>query len=208
MFLPYLSLLPKQDDEVGDILTRAMTGEIAVGSYHPLPSLPAKESSRISTTPIPARSGRGGVIQSAEVTRRRPISSGKTKVDNQLQEHGDIFDVGESTSETENKEVISENLLKKKAALPSDEDVMMPGKEVEAVSHYSEEVVPRRENSKLRELLRAIESYDRYSKICCESACVQVHNTIISETIIIMFVVCPVVPHGFFFELVNTGFCG
>ena len=162
---PFFQNTGKQDDEVGDILTRAMTGEIAVGSYHPLPSLPVKESSRISTIPIPSRSGRGGVIQRAEVTPRRPISSGKAKVDDHPQEHGDIFDIGESTNEMENKELVSEKLSKKKAALPSDEDVMESEKEVEAVSHYSVEVVPRRENSKLRELLRAIESYDRYSKI-------------------------------------------
>ena len=205
----------QQDDEVSDILTRAMTGEIAVGSYQPLPSI-GKDSSRVSTTPIPARSGRGGVIQRSVVTSGQPVSKKvrqayhpeqadqPKKVDRLEQadhleraeqherpdhleqaeqheradRHGqahrhkqadrpekkdaiEVEDIVHAAKRTEEKWLLVEKEAKEEAGVQSHEDVLELEEESEKASYSAVEVVTRREKNKLRDLLSAIESYDR-----------------------------------------------
>lgn len=148
-----------------------MKGEIAVGSYGPLPHI-AKDitkTNKMSTTPVPARHGRGGVVQNTAAVEERPFSlSVKRQVKKTFQRDlfGDEEEVSEGEEETgwkgDRKELARED-EKMEAEVPLDEPLSEVGGEVGGVSQTETQLLlPRRENSTLRELLRAIESYDRY----------------------------------------------
>ena len=139
-----------------------MKGEIAVGSYGPLPTV-----AKVSTTPIPPRLGRGGVVKGTKGDEEeeeegiffldaRKLSE-KTKERNQLKEEQttdkEKYDSGEG--------VMREGGKKTATSLPWEEPLMETERELGGVSDHETQQVPRRENSKLRALLRAIESYDR-----------------------------------------------
>ena len=154
-----------------DILDKAMRGEIAIGSYTPLPSVKdhVHTKKKLSTIPVPAHRGRGGVVQRTEVgegRHLRPVSlSAGTQVHRSVQ--GSLLDNREpdteedkDVKETRECEELTREESKTKELFPSDEPQLESGKEVgEALQPESQ--LSKRENSTLRELLRAIESYDR-----------------------------------------------
>ena len=145
-----------------------MKGEIAVGSYGPLPTV-----AKVSTTPIPPRLGRGGVVKGTrgDADEEEEEEEGiffldarklaeKTTERHQLKEEQttEKYDSGEG--------VMREGGKKTATSLPWEEPLMEMEREVGGVSDHETQQVPRRENSKLRALLRAIELYDRYVCVC------------------------------------------
>ena len=141
-----------------------MKGEIAVGSYGPLPTV-----AKVSTTPFPPRLGHGCVVKGT-----------KGDADEEEEEEGIIFldarklaekkkerhqlKEGETTDKEKydsGEGVMREGGKMTPTSLPLDEHLMETERELGGVSGHETQQVPRRENSKLRALLTAIESYDR-----------------------------------------------
>ena len=138
-----------------------MNGEIAVGSYSPLSAY--TQRNKVSTEPVPARHGRGGIVQRAEVEGERPIS-----LDTGKQTKSDLFESGAIKKE-KRKRVFKESSVDREEIKEDKEtDSEVGGASHQELGGASHEVggvwqvpVRRRENSKLRELMKAIESYDR-----------------------------------------------
>ena len=158
-----------------DLFKRAMNGEIAVGSYSPLPSVVKEtaQAKKVSTAPLPLHNGRRGNVRKAEIKEIQSASQDRGKQVGRR----DIFKEGEKTEEDNRKDRSTESERtagEEKAATVLGKEEMKSGGEMEDSRilglRMSKQLVPRRENSKLRELLRAIESYDR-----CVCGCVCVY---------------------------------
>ena len=196
LFLSLLSLsFSLQDDEVRDRLQKAMRGEIAVGSYSPLPT--RTQRNKMSTSPasvrrgqramiqtgeVVARRGQGGVVQRRNVESERPISSDTEKlaVEPATLATSDLFGERRGVRKERHKSLYKESSVDREEREDKNitgcgeerEDKNITGCGVEAEGGALDEMggvlqVPicRRENSRLRELLKAIESYDRYMYI-------------------------------------------
>ena len=151
-----------------------MRGEIAVGSYSPLPAY--TQRNKISTSPVPLRRGQGGIVQRAEAGGERPISVDTETLAVKPANRSNPFGSGEVKKER-HKGLYKESSVDREE-MEEDKNVVRTGNEVEGASHQdaagtSHEVggvlqvpIRRRENSKLRDLLKAIESYDRCVCVC------------------------------------------
>lgn len=150
-----------------DRLQKAMRGEIAVGSYGPLPAY--TQRNKISASPVPVRHGHGGVVQRSEVESERPISENQAA---KPSTKSILFGVGEVKKERQ-KHLYRESSVDREEMKEGDKCVEKTDSEVGGASHQEmggvlhkvggvlDVPIRRRENSKLRELLKAIESYDR-----------------------------------------------
>ena len=180
-----------------------MRGEIAVGSYSPLPA--CTQRNKMSTSPasvrrgqraiiqtgeVVARRGQGGVVQRRKVENERPISSDTEKlaVEPATLATSDLFGGRREVRKERHKGLYKESSVDREER---EEDKNTTGREVEAEGRASDEMggvlqvpIHRRENSRLRELLKAIESYDRCVLACAIS--MDMHCTIIIYMYIIM----------------------
>jgi hypothetical protein len=168
------SPLSSQDDEVRDRLQKAMCGEIAVGSYSPL-----TKRNKMSTSPVPVRQSRGDIIQTGEVVGRhgqRGVVQ-RRKVEGEKPISNDTEKLVNSPSGERGVRKERHKGLYKESSVDREEDKNAggTGRKVEPASR--EEVdgildemggvpIRRRESSRLRELLKAIESYDRCVHVC------------------------------------------
>ena len=144
-----------------------MRGEIAVGSYGPLSTY-----TKISTSPVPVRRGHGGVVKRSEVEGERPISVDAEKQGAKPSTKSNLYGGGEVKRER-HKGLYKESSVDREDMEVGDKSVEKTGSEVGGASHQEvggvlhevrgdlEVPIRRRENSRLRELLKAIESYDR-----------------------------------------------
>ena len=162
-----------------------MRGEIAVGSYSPLPthtqrnkmstspaSVRRGQGTMIQTGEIVARRGQGGIVQRRKVKSERPISSDTEKlaVEPATLATSDLFGERRGVRKERHKGLYKESSVDREER---EEDKNMTSREVGAEGGASDEMggilqvpVRRRENSRLRELLKAIESYDRCVHVC------------------------------------------
>ena len=157
-----------------------MRGEIAVGSYSPLPT--RTQRNKMSTSPASfrrgqgamiqtgegiARRGQGGVVQRRKVESERPISSDTEKlaVEPATLATSDLFGGRREVKKERHKGLYKESSVDREER---EEDKNMTSREVGVEGGAADEMggvlqvpIRRRENSRLRELLKAIESYDR-----------------------------------------------
>ena len=165
-----------------------MRGEIAVGSYSPLPT--RTQRNKMSTSPasvhrgqramiqtgeVVARCGQGGAVQRRKVESERPISSDTEKlaVKPATLATSDLFGGRREVRKERHKGLYKESSVDREER---EEDKNVTGRGVEAEGRASDEMggilqvpVRRRENSRLRDLLKAIESYDRCVCMCAVS---------------------------------------